>query len=266
MADDISRPLRDVRPTAPDQTHDAKVVAEVSTRRAALRWLPLLLVACALLAGYGFGLQRYFSVEALRESQASLSAHVASRPVLAAAVYFGAYALAVALSFPGASFLTIAGGFLFGALVGGALAVLAATSGAVVIFLVARTSLGTALARKAGPRMKKLRDGFQCEGFSYLLCLRLVPLFPFWVVNLAAALFGMRLIPYAAATAIGIVPATFLLAYFGQGLETAIDGEGPRWSAGLFISLALLGLLALLPVVVRKRRDALARRDPPQAG
>jgi uncharacterized membrane protein YdjX (TVP38/TMEM64 family) len=225
-----------------------------SSGSAVIRWAPVGLVALALLLGYAFGLHRYLSLDALRESQSTLSAQVAQNAILAAAVYILVYTAAVALSFPGASFLTAAGGFMFGPVLGTALALVSATTGAVLIFLVATTSLGSVLARKAGPGMQRLREGFAKEGFSYLLFLRLVPVFPFWVVNLAAALFGMRLIPYVLATAIGIVPGTFVLAYFGHGLGTAIDGEGPPWSAGLFVSLALLGVLALVPVLVRKLR------------
>jgi uncharacterized membrane protein YdjX (TVP38/TMEM64 family) len=114
---------------------------------------------------------------------------VDANPILAAGVYVLAYVAAVALSFPGASFLTAIGGFMFGSLVGTALALVSATIGATAIFLIARTSVGDLLASRAGPRMQRLRAGFDEEGFSYLLFLRLVPLFPFWVVNLAAALF-----------------------------------------------------------------------------
>ncbi len=147
------------------------------------------------------------------------------------------YVAVVAISFPGAGALTITGGFLFGAALGTALASVAATIGATLIFLIARTSLGALLAERAGPRAQKLRQGFQEEGFSYLLFLRLVPLFPFWLVNLAAALFGMRLLTYVAATAIGVVPATFVFAYFGHGLGTALDSEGPHVPATLLVAL-----------------------------
>lgn len=218
------------------------------------RWAPLVLVVAALALGYLFGLQDYLSLAALRDYQGTLSAFVAANPLPAAAVYLAVYALAVTVSFPGASFLTIAGGFLFGSLVGTALAVVAATCGATSIFLIARTSLGDLLAERAGPRVRRLRRGFQEEGFSYLLFLRLVPLFPFWLVNLAAALFGMRVVPYVAATAIGIVPGTFVYSYFGQGLGSALESEGSPASFELVLGLALLGVMALVPVAVRKWR------------
>jgi uncharacterized membrane protein YdjX (TVP38/TMEM64 family) len=218
------------------------------------RWAPLVVVVAALVVGYALGLQDYFSLAALRDYHGTLSEFVAENPLLAAVVYLLVYALAVTVSFPGASFLTIAGGFLFGALFGTALAVVAATIGATSIFLIASTSLGDLLAAKAGPRVQRLRHGFQEEGFSYLLFLRLVPLFPFWLVNLAAALFGMRVVPYVAATAVGIVPGTFVYSYFGQGLGSALESEGSPASFELFLGLALLGVMALVPVAVRKWR------------
>jgi len=223
-------------------------------RHALLRLAPVALVAGGLALGYAFGLHDYLSLEALRRSEVTLSGFVAEHAVAAAAAYCAIYVAAVALSFPGASFLTIAGGFLFGSVIGTALALVAATIGATLIFLIARTAAGALLAGRAGSRMQTLRAGFQQEGFGYLLFLRLVPLFPFWLVNLAAALFGMRLLPYVLATAIGILPGTFVFSYFGQGLRTALASEGPAISAELFAGLFLLGLLALVPGIARRWR------------
>lgn len=219
-----------------------------------IRWAPLLVIVLGLAAGYAAGLHRYLSLESLRHYQASLSGAVARDPVTAAAIYLLVYIVAVALSFPGASVLTIAGGALFGCTLGAAMAALAATIGATVIFLAARTSLGELLWRRAGPRVGALRRGFQASGFSYLLVLRLVPIFPFWLVNLAAAVFGVRLIPYVAATAIGILPGTLIFSCFGDGLGTTLDGGGPQLSWRLFAGLAALGMLVLLPGAARQWR------------
>lgn len=225
-----------------------------SQRRALARWLPLGLVVVAFLLLYAAGLQDYLSLEALRRYQGTLAGYVAAEPLLTAAAYLIVYIAVVAISFPGASVLTITGGFLFGPVVGTALAVIAATLGATLIFLIARTSLGAFLAERAGPRTQKLRRGFQEEGFSYLLFLRLVPLFPFWLINLAAALFGMRLLTYVAATAVGVVPGTFVYAYFGHGLQTALDSEGPHVPVALLVALVFLGFMALAPTAVRRWR------------
>jgi uncharacterized membrane protein YdjX (TVP38/TMEM64 family) len=230
---------------------------EVRVRRSGVRvgrWLPLAILVALLALGFGLGLHERLSLEGLRRSQASLAALVDRNAAVAAAAYILVYVAAVAVSFPGASILTVAGGFMFGAFAGTALALVSATIGATLIFLAARTSLGDLLAERAGLRIQRLRAGFQAEGFSYLLFLRLVPLFPFWLVNLAAALFGMRLGPYVAATALGIVPGTFVFAYFGAGLGTALEHDGPKLPASLVVALLLLGMMALLPVIVRKWR------------
>lgn len=228
-------------------------VASVRRLRPA-RWLPLVLLVAGLAAGYVLGLDDYLSLEALRRSKAELTGFVAENGLLAALLYAAIYISAVSVSFPGASFLTIAGGFLFGAAEGTALALVSASIGATLIFLAARTSIGAFLADRAGPRMQRLRDGFQQDAFSYLLFLRLAPIFPFWLVNLAAALFGMRLLPYVLATAIGILPGTFVFSYFGHGVRTALRSEGAHLPAELFLGLALLALMALVPVIVRRWR------------
>jgi len=151
-----------------------KTGAKAGGSSAVVRWGPLAAVAAALALGYALGLHEYFSLGALRRHQASLVGFVGAHTLASAASYVVAYAIAVAISFPGASFLTIAGGLLFGWAAGTALAWAGATMGATVIFLVARTSLGHLLAERAGPRLQRLRRGFQEEGFSYLLFLRRV--------------------------------------------------------------------------------------------
>lgn len=228
------------------------------------RWAPLAALGIGLVALYAFGLQHYLSLDALRRYQVSLSGLVTDHALAAIAVYVVVYVAAVAISFPGASFFTIAGGFMFGWASGMALAVLSATAGATLIFLIARTSMGETLTRRAGPRLSKLRQGFQENSFSYLLFLRLAPVFPFFLVNLAAALFGIRLASYLAATAIGILPGTFILAYFGDGLRTALDRTGSPFSIELLVGLFLLAGLALVPVVLRQRRGGKdAKRQVP---
>ena len=220
-----------------------------------VRFLPLAVVVLALGLGYAFGLHRFLSLDALRAYDDRLSAFVDENAVVAALAYVAVYVLAVALSFPGASVLTAAGGLMFGFAAGTVFALLAATIGATCIFLIARTSLGDVLASRAGPRLKRLRQGFQEEGFLYLLFLRLVPLFPFWLVNLAAALFGVGLAPFVAATAIGCLPGTLVLSYFGEGLGTALGGEVPEyWVEAVAARIALLALAILLPVFIRRWR------------
>jgi uncharacterized membrane protein YdjX (TVP38/TMEM64 family) len=241
--------------------HDTAALPRPARRAALLRWLLLAVIVLAVPAAYAFGLDERLSLEALRGYRENLIHLVERNAALAAAGYILVYVTAVALSFPGASILTIAGGLMFGCVFGTLFALVAATAGATLVFLIARTSVGQVLAERAGPRVQRLRAGFQEEGFSYLLFLRLVPLFPFWLVNLAAALFGVHLLTYVAATALGIVPGTFVLSYFGESLGTAIDGEEPFASGKLLLGLALLGLVALVPAGVRRWRRARGRGE-----
>lgn len=223
------------------------------------RWLPLGLLVLAIMVAYATGLHRHLSLATLRDQRQTLQDFVATYPVLAPGTYVLAYAAAVALSLPGALFLTLAGGFLFGTWLGGLWAVLGATTGAVAVFLIARTAFGSALRQRAGPWLRRMEDGFRADAFNYLLVLRLVPLFPFWLVNLVPALLGVPLRTFALATLLGILPATFIYAGVGNGLGAVLD-SGQEPDLGLVLKpeilLPLLGLaaLALLPVIHRHWR------------
>jgi uncharacterized membrane protein YdjX (TVP38/TMEM64 family) len=140
------------------------------------------------------------------------------------------------------------------------LTVIGATVGATALFLIARSAIGDVLRQRAGPFVARMADGFSKNAFNYLLFLRLVPVFPFWAVNLAPALLGMRLVPFVLATAIGIVPGTVVFSAFGASLGTVFDAGGDIrlkdvLSPTLIAALVGLGLLALLPVILRARRS-----------
>ena len=231
------------------------------------RWLPLLLLLVALALVYGTGLHRQLSLETLRTQREALQGFVAARPLAAPLVFVLAYAGAVALSLPGALFLTLAGGFLFGTLLGSVLSVTGATIGAVAIFLVARTALGSALRDRAGPWLKRMEAGFREDAFSYLLVLRLIPLFPFWLVNLVPAVLGVRLPTFALATLIGIVPGSLVYTSVGNGLGAVLD-HGGEPDLGLILKPQVLGpllglaALALLPVLYQRWKA----RQPGAAG
>nr|WP_246742374.1 VTT domain-containing protein [Microvirga splendida] len=189
------------------------------------------------------------------------------------------YVAAVTLSLPASAFLTAIGGYLFGWPLGGVTANLAATLGATNIFLIARSSLGRPLLERAGARIQGLAAGFRKQSFLYLLSLRLIPVVPFWLTNLAAAFFGMRLRPYVLATQLGMLPASFAFALAGSGLDEIIAkhhrqraeclalgrGDCPidfnassLLTPELMTALALLGILALIPIALKqwRRREA----------
>ena len=220
------------------------------------RFAPLALILAVLATGFAFGLQHQLSWTALAAHRAALRTWVQATPLATAAAYVAVYAVAVAVSFPGAVWITIAGGFLFGTALGAALAVAGSTIGAVLLVLAARSALGPLVARRAGSLIERMRPGLERDGFSYVLALRLIPVVPFWLTNLAAALAGVRLRDFAAATLIGTIPATTVFASVGAGIgEVLGTGRTPDVSVILSapVLLPLLGLaaLSLLPVAWR---------------
>jgi uncharacterized membrane protein YdjX (TVP38/TMEM64 family) len=246
------------------------------------RFIPLAVIV--LVAGFviAMGWHRQLSLENLERHHAVIHDFVDHNTATALLAYVALYVAVVALSLPGAVFLTLAGGMLFGVLVGGLAAAVGAIIGAICIFLVAKSAFGERLICRAGPRAEKLAEGFRADAFNYLLFLRLVPLFPFWLVNLVPALVGVRLNTFAAATAIGILPASFVFAFLGASLENILAGELADFraclSAGradcrldfnphagatleLLAAFALLGILALVPVLAKRMRSR--RTVPP---
>jgi len=225
------------------------------------RLLPLLVIAAALGFAYAMGWQRLLSWQALGARQAALHASVAADPVWSALAYVALYTVSTAVSFPGAVVITVAGGLLFGTVLGAALTIVGATMGGTVLFLAARSALAPLIARKGGKLLERLRPRLERDGFSYLLALRFLPVFPFWLVNLAAAASGIRLGVFVAATLLGVGPATTVFASIGAGLGTVLAAGGTP-DLGLIFSppvlLPLLGLacLALLPAVWRHWKGA----------
>jgi uncharacterized membrane protein YdjX (TVP38/TMEM64 family) len=240
------------------------------------RLIPLGVILAAMAFAVAMGWHRQVSLEMLVRHRSSIEELVAAHRAAAILAFITVYVAAVALSFPGAAFLTIGGGAIFGALTGGLAAVTAATLGATVIFLVTKFACGCVTGcgwtRRAAPLAEKLAAGFRKDAFCYLMFLRLVPLFPFWLVNLMSAPAGVALVPFVAATALGIIPATFAFAFFGAGLSSAIEAQENAYRAcvaaeevgcrldfdlqaaitpELIGGLVILGLIALIPPVAR---------------
>ncbi|HME28025.1 MAG TPA: TVP38/TMEM64 family protein [Acetobacteraceae bacterium] len=221
------------------------------------RFWPLALPLLAVVAAWASGLSQQISWSTLARNQAVLITWVSAHPVLAPTLYMLIYAAAVFVSLPEAAVLTVAAGLLFGTASGGILAVVGSSAGAIALFLAVRYQVADAIAARRGRFLDAVRLALRRDGFSYLLAIRLVPAFPFWLVNLAAALSGMRLLPYAAATVLGIMPATFIYASIGAGLADVLSA-GSRPDLAVIFSPRVLGplvglaALSLLPVVWRR--------------
>jgi len=254
--------------TADPAAPDAQAALPPRTKPLWRRLLPLAFIGAGILAFFLSGLDQYLSFSALKDHRVTLLEATQARPILSGVAFVLIYATATALSLPIASALTILSGFLFGAVLGGGYAVIGATIGASILFLAARSAIGGSLRAKAGPWLVRLQDGFQRDSFSYLLFLRLVPAFPFVIVNLVPALLGVRLTPFVAATLIGIIPGSFVYAFAGVGLGSVLD-RGEAFSlTGILtpemtLALAALGVLALIPVFLRrwKARSGAAPRS-----
>ncbi|MBM3502975.1 MAG: TVP38/TMEM64 family protein [Alphaproteobacteria bacterium] len=225
--------------------------------------LPLVGLIAVIAVIFLTGIHRYLSFDTLREHREALTGFVTEHGVVAGLLFVAIYAVAVACSVPGATILTVTGGFLFGPVLGTTANVIGATIGATALFLIARTSLGEPLRQRAGPALQKLEAGFRENAFSYLLVLRLIPLFPFFIVNLVPAFLGVSTRTFVLATLVGIIPGGFVYTLVGAGLGSVFDRQEAFTLTGVLtpeIIAALLGLaiLALLPVAYKKLR---ARRS-----
>ncbi len=226
----------------------------ISSRRF---WI-LAAVLAALIGARALGIANFLSLETLRLHRHELTAFVASHYEAAALAYVAIYILAVTFSVPGALLLTLAGGFFFGSLVGTALTVFAATIGAIAIYALARTLFGESALSRFGPQAEKLAFHIRKNAWSYLLVLRLVPLFPFFLVNLIPAFAGVSFTTFAVTTFFGIIPATAVFSISGAGLGDILEGGGTLslgtvLTPNIIVGLSGLALLSLLAVPLRRR-------------
>lgn len=222
--------------------------------KALKRWLPLVVIVVLIGAAWKSGIMESLSLDAIQSQREHLLGMVAAHPLLSVAGFVGLYAVAVALSLPISLMLTLIGGFLFGRWLGTAAIVVGATTGATIIFLIARSTLGDTLRGKAGSLYNKVAANMDKNAVGYMLFMRLVPLFPFFLVNIVPALFNVRLLPYVATTFIGIIPGTFVYANLGRELGT-ISSLSDLASPQTLIAFTLLGLFALVPTLYKQMKD-----------
>ena len=235
------------------------------------RLIPVLILVAGLVAFFALGLERYLSIDALRQHRSVLRAWVETSGLLAILVFMGVYIITVAFSLPGATVLSIASGFLFGSIWGTVLVIISATLGATILFIVAKTTLGDVFRAKARAWLPRLEAGFREHALSYLLVLRLVPIFPFFIVNLVPAFLGVPLPTFVLGTFLSIIPGSFVYTTVGAGLGSVFDAGGTLTLRGVLtpqIVTALVGLavLAMLPVVYKKltaQRGARPRASEP---
>ena len=208
-------------------------------------------IAVAIGAFFYFDLGRFLSLVALKDNRDRLLSFTEANYGSSAVLFILVYIAVTGLSLPGAVILTLAGGFMFGSLFGLLFVNVGATTGATLAFLTARYLLRDTVERKFGKWIGPLQEGFTKNAFSYLMTLRLIPLFPFFIVNLVSGLTRMNVGTYVAATALGIIPGSFVYAYAGRQLGT-INSLKEIASPNVILAFTLLGLLALVPILYRR--------------
>ncbi|PKR53484.1 TVP38/TMEM64 family protein [Thalassospira marina] len=223
------------------------------------RLVPVGILLAGLVIAYCVGATEFLSFETLRIHRGELQNLVAQNPVLSVLGFILVYIVVVALSLPAGSILTIVGGFLFGVSAGTIYVVLAATIGALIVYLAARYAFYDYMHAKAGNAIRRMQEGFAEDALCYLMVLRLVPLFPFWLVNLVPALLGVKIRAFLLGTLIGIIPGTFVYVSIGDGLGALFDqGKTPDFGVifepRILTPIIGLAVLALIPVAYKKYR------------
>ena len=216
-----------------------------------IKILILALFAGGIILFFALGGQKYLNLETLKANRDALIQYANHHYLSAYVIGFFIYTISTALSLPGGLILSLAIGLVFGRWAGTVLIVLAATLGATLVFLAARYLFADMARKRIGGLAQKINQGFTQDAFNYLLFLRLVPLFPFWLVNLAPAFTNISLKTYVSATAIGILPGTFVFANLGQNLGR-ISSTKELLTPPIIGAFILLGVFALIPVLYKK--------------
>lgn len=224
-------------------------------------FIPLFVIIIFMIISYFLGLFDAASFDAIKANRDQIQNFVQTHKVTSPFIFIALYAIFVALSLPGAIFFTLIGGFIFPFPLSALYVVIGATLGAIGIFLAAKTSIGAYLRKKFGKSLEKLHRGFEKNAMSYLLFLRFVPIFPFWLVNIASSLFNIKLFTFTWTTFVGIIPGSLVFTYAASSINSIFDESSAFSIEHIFtlkikIALALLGVFALLPIFLKRfKRD-----------
>lgn len=220
------------------------------------KYLPILLIISLSSLAWIFNLHHYLNFEELKSHHKFIEQFIEEEKALSILIYCGIYILIVSLSLPAATFMTLAGGFLLGQWIGTTATVISASLGASILFLSAKMASTDLLSQKTGSWIGKMKSGFQENAFSYLLTLRLIPIFPFVIINIAAAVFQVSLRIFFFGTFIGIIPGSFVYTSIGVALREAI--KEPDFTPDIILNPKILlafiglGILSLLPIAYKK--------------
>ena len=221
------------------------------------RMLPFAILLLGLAVFFALGLNRQLSLQTLSRNEAEITAWVAANRVLATLTFATIHATVVAFSLPASAVMAAASGFLFGVEQGALMSIVATIVGSIALFFAARTAFYDLFRARTGAALARLEDGFRRDGFSYLVFLRIVPVFPSWLTTIVSALLGVKPTIFISGTLIGIVPGCFIFAGIGADFGLLFrNGETPDLGAIFQVRTLLpllgLGVLALLPVLYRR--------------
>lgn len=234
-----------------------KVLKLMKLPSVTLRFIPIIMLIILLFISVYFRWYEYLSFESIKQNRDLLLLWKEQHYLLSILIFMIVYILSVSVSIPGATFITIVGGFLYGLIWGTLFVVISATIGAIIVFMAVHTALAPVLKKRANKWLKKMEQGFRENAFQYLLILRLIPLFPFWLVNIVPAILNVPLRTFFTATLLGIIPGSFVYVSVGHGLnqlfaENKTPDLGIIFTPPILIPLIGLSLLALVPVIYKK--------------
>ena len=221
----------------------------------------IIALACIITVFFVMDFDRYLSFEVLRNNRERMVGWYHHHYLMTVVLFILTYTLVVALSLPGAIWMTFAGGFIFGTLQATIYVVFSATLGAFIVFVLAKFCLLDFFKAKTGKAIKIMEAGFKSNALSYLLFLRLVPVFPFWLVNLVPAFLGVPVRTFIIGTALGIIPGTAVFCSVGSGLGVILDGDDMLDPLEILFRPEIIGpiiglvILSLIPIIYKKFKN-----------
>jgi uncharacterized membrane protein YdjX (TVP38/TMEM64 family) len=229
------------------------------------RFIPLIIIAVIIIAAIKFNIMHYLNFASLQQHHAQLALYVQNHYFLSISVFCICYIVLVTASIPGASIFSLLAGFLFGSIIGTSLVVTSATIGATLLVIAVKLAFGESVAAKIGSKVKFMETNFKQNAFYYLLSLRFLPILPFWLINLAAGIFNIKLRDFILATFLGIIPGTFVYVNIGSSLTSVFAQNSSEFklssliSPQILLALTLLGIISFIPVIVKSLKKGKTR-------
>lgn len=225
-----------------------------------MRFIPILLIIALIIITIKYNLSSYLNFKTLKAYHLEFIDYVTNNFILAMLVFSLAYIMLVVTSFPGATFFSLLSGFLFGSILGTVLVVMAATIGATLLFLAVKLAFGDSIRQRFGARVRFMEKNLEQNAFFYLLSLRLMPIMPFWLINLVAGIFNIKFRDFVITTFLGIIPGAFVYVNIGSSLTTIFAKNNDNFkvsslvNSNILIALMLLAFLSIIPAIIKSKK------------